>query len=89
MNQVCLKRAEINQKISAALGALGLSFAEGFRIVQYNPKVQTAEWKYFPATGEEVIELGDLIVGLPVEQIEMVLRHEFLHRSVFHGLGAV
>jgi hypothetical protein len=87
MKKLHLRRIEIDQKIDSALRALGLTFAEGFRIVRYNPKVSTACWKYFPATGDEVIELGDVIVNLPLSQVEMVLRHEFLHRSVFHGFG--
>jgi hypothetical protein len=81
------RNIEIEQKINAAMQSLGLTFAEGFRIVRYNPEAKTAHWKYSSATGEEVIELGDLIVDLPVAEIEMVLRHEFLHRSVFHGFG--
>ena len=87
MNQKFLKTIDAEQKINAALSALGLTFAEGFRIVRYNPEVRTAHWKYFTSTGEEVIELGDRIINLPVVQIEMVLRHEFLHRCVFHGFG--
>ncbi len=87
MDQQNLRKIEIEQKIDTALRALGLTFAEGFRLVRYNPEVRTAHWKYFPKTGDEVIELGDKIVDLPVKQIEMVLRHEFLHRSVFHGFG--
>lgn len=85
MKKASSRRFEIEQKINAALRALGLTFAEGFRIVQYDPDVSTARWRYYPATGDEAVELGDAVINLPVPQIEMVLRHEFLHRSVYHG----
>lgn len=87
MDKSFLRKIEIEQRINSALQSMGLSFAEGFRIVRYNPKVRTAQWIYFPSTGDEAIELGDKIADLPVNQIEMVLRHEFLHRSVFHGFN--
>ncbi len=87
MDKSFLRKIEIEQRINSALQSMGLSFAEGFRIVRYNPKVRTAQWIYFPSTGDESIELGDKIADLPVNQIEMVLRHEFLHRSVFHGFN--
>ena len=45
MNQKFLKTIDAEQKINAALSALGLTFAEGFRIVRYNPEVRTAHWK--------------------------------------------
>lgn len=85
MQRVNIQKINIENKINDALRALGLSFAEGFHLVHYNPKVKTAQWQYLVSTGDELIELGDMIVNLPVVQIEMVLRHEFLHRSIYHG----
>jgi len=72
-------------KIRQALGRLGLSFIDAMHIIEYDPDVETAYWSYNAVTGEEKIRVGPEIAELDISSIEIVLRHEFLHRSTYHG----
>jgi len=72
-------------KIFQALTRLGLSFADSLGIVEYDPDANTAYWSYNPSTNIEKICVGPMISELDISSIEMVLRHEFLHRSTYHG----
>ncbi len=75
------------RKIEQALMALGVTFAECSGIVVYDPTAETAYWTYDKVTGAESIHVGPTVAALDVGSIEMVLRHEVLHRSIFHGFG--
>lgn len=75
------------RKIEQALMALGVTFAECSGIVVYDPAAETAYWSYDKVTGAESIHVGPAVAALDVASIEMVLRHEVLHRSIFHGFG--
>jgi hypothetical protein len=74
-------------KLRQALMQMGLSFAECSDMVRYNESAETAYWMYNQAIGKEHIAVGPAIASLGVSEIEMVLRHEFLHRSTYHGFG--
>lgn len=75
------------RKIEQALMALGVTFAECSGIVVYDPAAETAYWTYDKITGAESIHVGPTVAALDVGSLEMVLRHEVLHRSIFHGFG--
>jgi hypothetical protein len=66
---------------------LEVTFAECAALVVFDPEEQTASWRYEPKSGKESIHIGPRVAGLDVPSIEMVLRHELLHRSMFHGFG--
>lgn len=72
-------------RIRQALSRLGISFIDTMNIVQYKDDVGTAYWSYNPETGEESICVGPEISNMDISSIEMVLRHEFLHRATYHG----
>jgi hypothetical protein len=75
------------RKIERALMMLELTFAECSGFVRYDPEEKTASWRFNKETNEESIHVGPLVASLDVPCIEMVLRHELLHRSMFHGFG--
>lgn len=67
--------------------ALGVGFADAAGLVVYDPTVDTACWRCNRASGEESIHVGEKVASLELASIEMVLRHELLHRSLYHGFG--
>ena len=78
-------KAEINQKIQFVLMKMGLSFIDCAGFVEYDKDAETAYWSYNKGTGEESIHIGPEIAVLDNDSLEMVLRHEILHRSTYHG----
>lgn len=72
-------------KIHQAMLRLGVGFYDALRIVVYDPDVSTACWQVNRATGHERIAVGPQVVRLDIPSIEMVLRHEFLHRATYNG----
>src|SRR5258706_7084438 len=66
---------------------LGLTFAECSGLVEFDADAETAFWKYNKETGVESIHVGPKVAALDQGTIEMVLRHEVLHRSLYHGFG--
>lgn len=75
------------RKIDRALMRLEVTFAECAALVVFDPEEQTASWRYDKRSGKESIHVGPRVAALDVPSIEMVLRHELLHRSMFHGFG--
>lgn len=75
----------IQRKIERALMALELTFAECQGLVVYDPDEATASWRFNKQSGEESIHLGPAVAEKDATIIEMVLRHEILHRSTYHG----
>lgn len=82
-----LDRLLAQDKIHRVLLRLGLTFAETQHIVYFDPTAGTAYWKYNTQTGEESIHLGPKVTALTEDCLEMVIRHELLHRSTFNGFG--
>ena len=82
-----LEAALAMRKIERALMRLELTFAECVGLVVYEPTEATASWRFDQRTGEESIQIGPTVASLDVPAIEMVLRHEILHRSMYHGFG--
>lgn len=77
----------VQRKIERALMALELTFAECQGLVVFDEQEETASWRFNKATGDESIHLGPKVVSFDATVIEMILRHEILHRSMFHGFG--
>lgn len=75
------------RKIERALMRLELTFAECVGLVTFDAEEATASWRFDQKTGEESIHIGPTVANLDVPAIEMVLRHEILHRSMYHGFG--
>lgn len=75
------------RKIDRALMRLEVTFADCAALVVFDAEEQTASWRYDKRTGKEAIHIGPRVADLDVPSIEMVLRHELLHRSLFHGFG--
>ncbi|MFO0727739.1 MAG: vWA domain-containing protein [Myxococcota bacterium] len=82
-----LEQAIIDRKLERALMQLELSFTEVKGLVVYDPEEKTASWRYNERSGEESIHVGPVVAALDVPSIEMVLRHEILHRSLYNGFG--
>jgi hypothetical protein len=82
-----LDRMVAEQRLNQAMMRLGLGFSECVGLIEFDPEAETAYWKYEPQTGRESIHVGPAVAALDVESVEMVLRHEILHRSMFHGFG--
>ena len=82
-----INRLIAERRIEQALMTLGLTFAECSGLVEYDAAAETAFWKYNPQTGVESIHIGPKVANLDQGSIEMVLRHEILHRSLYHGFG--
>ena len=80
---------EAQRRLNLAMLRLGVPFAECARLVHYDPEASTAYWRHDRRTGEESIGVGPAMLALPTAQLEMVLRHEILHRSVYNGLREV
>ena len=73
------------RNIQQALQRLGSSFLDAMNIVEYKEDIDTACWIYDQITGKENICVGYEIAKLDISSIEMVLRHEFLHRATYNG----
>jgi hypothetical protein len=84
---VGIETAISERKIERALMKLELSFAEVKGLVVFDPEEKTASWRYDEKSGTESIHVGPLVADLDVPSIEMVLRHEILHRSLYNGFG--
>ncbi len=74
------------RKLERAAMGLELTFAECAGLVVFDPAEATASYRR-EANGRESIHVGPLVCGLDIPCIEMVLRHEILHRSLYHGYG--
>lgn len=70
-------------RIRTAGARLGFTFLQLQGLLIFDPKTATAAWHYDTATGTESIHVGPDIASLEIDSIEMVLRHEFLHRSTY------
>jgi len=77
--------AQAEQKLRLALGRLGLGFAHAANFVSFDPDAESAYWRFDHQSGEEQICIGPSVALLDVEAVEVVLRHELLHRSMYHG----
>ncbi|MFZ4617723.1 MAG: hypothetical protein ACOYM2_16195 [Rectinemataceae bacterium] len=75
------------QRIHGAIIQMGLSFADCVHLIVFDPDVDTACWAYNRTTGEESIRIGYEVASLTVNDIEIVIRHEFLHRATYHGFS--
>lgn len=84
MTESVVERPVAELRIRAALARLGLAFADAAGLVVFDPEAQTAFWSYGPGTAES-IHVGPAVVSMDVPCIEMVLRHELLHRATYHG----
>ncbi len=82
-----LERLVAEQKLRQAAMRLGATFVEAAGLVEYDPEEESASWRHHRGTGAESIHVGPAICAMSVDNIEMVLRHELLHRSMFHGFG--
>jgi len=82
-----LSRMLAEQKIDQAMMKLGLTFAECVGIIGYDPEIETACWCYDKVTGRERIVIGWKIAALSLSAIEIALRHELLHRSIYHSFA--
>ncbi|MBX3185755.1 MAG: hypothetical protein KF819_02020 [Labilithrix sp.] len=74
------------RQLERAVMGLELTFAECAGLVVYDPDEKTASYRV-DASGAEAIHVGPLVAQLDVPCIEMVLRHEILHRSLYNGFG--
>lgn len=70
-------------RIRTAGARLGFTFLQLQRLLVFDPRTPTAAWHYDATTGHESIHVGPEIASLEIDSIEMVLRHEFLHRSTY------
>ncbi len=75
------------RKLERAAMGLELTFAECAGLVVFDPEEATASYRLDRTTGVESIHVGPRVAELDVPCIEMVLRHEILHRSLYHGYG--
>jgi hypothetical protein len=82
---VAPSRASAEQTLHVAASRLGVAFSDALRILRYDPEAETAFWRIDRSSGEEQIHVGPLVLSLGVDATEMVLRHEILHRSMYHA----
>lgn len=81
--QPVISRPQAEQNIRLALSRIGVGFADASNIVCYDPGASTAFWWINRTTGEERIHVGPLVASLEIPCVEVILRHEILHRSIF------
>ncbi|MGM0609368.1 MAG: hypothetical protein ACQESP_13240 [Candidatus Muiribacteriota bacterium] len=79
------ENSKIKLKISTALKSLGSAFTNTSGIVTFSPDTETASWSYNKLTGQEKIIIGKLAEKIDAGALEILLRHEFLHKSSYHG----
>jgi len=85
--QPIITAGQAEQKLRFALARLGLGFADAAHFVSFDPDADSAYWSLDRRSGKERICIGPLIATLDVEAIEVALRHELLHRSMYHGFS--
>lgn len=76
----------IQIKLSRVLRELGLGFAEGFDLVEATDQIDTACWGRDHLGHESILINRGICASYPVQEILQILRHEFLHRSVYDGI---
>jgi hypothetical protein len=73
-------------KLNSVFSKLGLSYLECIRLISFDENVDVACWIYNQANQEEMIHLNPLIIdNYTPEVLEMVLRHEILHRAFYNA----
>lgn len=72
-------------RVRDAAGRLGLPFLGLVHLIEYDPEADTAFWAHNTQTGHESVHVGPTVAFMEIDDIEMVLRHEFLHRSTYNG----
>ncbi len=73
-------------KLNSVFSKLGLSYLECIRLISFDEDVDVACWIYNQANKQEMIHLNPLIIdNYTPEVLEMVLRHEILHRAFYNG----
>ena len=82
-----ITRLLAEQRIFRAVQRLGFGFADASNLVEYDPDADTAYWSYNQKTGEERICIGPRVAALDIDGLEVILRHEILHRSMYHAFG--
>jgi hypothetical protein len=73
--------------VERAVLRLGLTFAETSALVVLSPGEEHASWQRDEASGVELLVLGPTVSRMDVGTVEMVLRQQILHRSMYHGFG--
>lgn len=76
----------IELKLTRVFHNLGLSFAEGKGLVEVTDRIETACWG-IADNGREFIWVNpQLCRSFGIAELTEVLRHEFLHRSLYDGV---
>lgn len=68
-----------------AASELEITLLECQKLIMISNKVNIACWSYNTKTGEEKIIINPEILNFPPKYIEMVLRHEILHKYLYKG----
>ena len=74
-------------RLTKALISMGLTYLDCIDIIEYEEDCESAYWRYDSITKKEKIVVGSNIVSLPMPQIQIVLRHEVLHRTTFNSFA--
>lgn len=79
--------ARTSLNLSKVFKDLGIGFSEGFDLVEVTNKTGTACWGIHE-NGIEFIYINPRwCTALSVKEISLILRHEFLHRTLYNGFS--
>lgn len=75
------------RNLNRAMIGLGLTYIDCLEILQYEEDCETAYWSYNSETKKEKIVVGPDLAVLSTELIQIVLRHEILHKVTYNSFS--
>lgn len=75
------------RNLSRALIGMGLTYLDCLEILEYEEDCETAYWSFNPKTKKEKIVVGPDLAVLPIDLIQIVLRHEVLHKVTYNSFS--
>lgn len=73
-------------KLARSFRALGIAFAEARELVELTNEIDTAGWAIFTNGTEKILINSTIAAEYPEEELTTILRHEFLHRTLYDGI---
>lgn len=75
-----------DMKLNMVTRRLGLTFLECTKLIRFDESIEIACWIYDKASDEELFIINpNIIDNYQIDVLEMVLRHEALHRSFYNA----
>jgi len=78
---------ETSQKLIKACSLLGVNLLEVSKFVQISEVPEIAAWGYDQRTGKNFIFINPKVLRLPLEFVQLILKHEVLHYAGYQEIS--